>query len=634
VVRWPKALPLAAIVLGGTTLAARPPLRAGELRADGAMLPRAVDRILGDLLVPHASRVTRLSSSHDPWGGNRDADCDDLPEDNGFVQMFAAEGEGRITRLWMNADYVKDIPNDWKEMWIVADGRTVFRGPPLDWFYGKAEFKAPLVLDQEHASGAFISWVPIPYRTSAKILVRGDPHYFQVSHREGPGSANGPTAESVAHFLSEAWWLRVALPETRARITRDAPLAIATGPSLVTSFALSFAPQELTRIRVRIGAQPAFPATYLFGFGAPRTDVAWPSIRSALVYADADTHVLATRLPIPLRVGESMIVESADGRPIDFAWSATTVDDPITRANGAHLVTQYRDARAPAKPTTMALFEADGPLELVSVVEELSDGVPGDRSFLEGDEMIRVDGMRYPIHLGTGTEDYFNSGWYFLGVHSNPLSGLSRLVVTHDEQGWGSALFEYSMHRHHVLDAPIARSGMRMRMEIGAEGAYSKMTVRTFALAYGFSGPRAIAHRRFALDGAAGDESLGAPDAWIESAVDAERGEQAEPFAVRNGPQRTSLRVACPAGADLAGVLVVRSYDADRAPQRATLSIAGRPRGAFYEPRRNWHRRFAQDERWLDLAPDDCARGFVAVDVAADGAAWTESAYDVTLYAR
>lgn len=631
--RWPKALPLVAIVLGGATVAARAPSR-GEGRSDGVLLPSSLDRVLGDLLVPHPSRVTRLSSSHDPWGGNRDADCDDLPREDGYVQMFAAEGEGRITRLWMNADYDKDIPNDWKEMWIIVDGKTVFRGPPVDWFAGKGGFAAPLVLDQTHSSGAYISWVPIAYRASAKILVRGDPHYFQVSHREGPGSANGPTAASVAHFLGDEWWKRTPPPEARAGIARATPLTIATGPTLVTELALHFAREEMPRLRVRIGDQRPFPATYLFGFGAPPAGIAWPTVKSALVFADPDARVLATRLPIPLRAGESLTIENDDERPIDLAWSAATVDDAMTRANGAHVVTQYRDGRAPAQPTTAAVFEASGPLALVSVVEELSDGIPGDRSFLEGDEMIRVDGMRHPIHLGTGTEDYFNAGWYFLGVHSNPLSGLSRLVVTHDEQGWGSALFEYSMHRHHVLDAPVSRSGMRMRMEIGAEGTYSKMTVRTFAFAYGFAGPREIAKSHFRLDAAPGEGVLGAPDEWVESAVDAESGESASPFAVRRGPRTTSLRVACPPGAAIAGALVVRSYDADTAPQRASVSVAGRVRGAFFEPRRNWHRRFAQDERWIDLANDDCLKGFVTIDVAGTSAEWTESAYDVTLFAR
>ena len=49
-----------------------------------------------------------------------------------------------------------------------------------------------------------------------------------------------------------------------------------------------------------------------------------------------------------------------------------------------------------------------------------------DRHFLEGDERIYVDDSLSPSLYGTGTEDYFNGGWYFnrgtfdLPVHGNP----------------------------------------------------------------------------------------------------------------------------------------------------------------------------------------------------------------------
>jgi hypothetical protein len=614
-----------AVVLVVATFAGRAPSRQESAPLPGVLLPSSVDRVLGDLLVPHPSRITRLSSSHDPSGGNRDADTDLLARDGDWVEMFVAEGEGRITRLWMNADYEHDIPSDWRELWIVADGATVFRGDPLDWFGGKAGPVPPMVMDQSHSSGAFVSWVPIAYRAGAKLLVRGDPHYFQVSHREGPGSANGASIASIERFMTDRWWTRVRSPETRARAERRAPVTIATGPALVTELAL--ASPDLARARLRIGDGAPFPATYLFAFGPPR-DGAWPAIASSLVRVDPAAHLLATRTPLPLRAGESIVVE-ADA-PIDFAWSATLAADHTTHANGARVVTQYRDRHAPGAMTTTTLFDAKGPLTLVSIVEELADGRPGDRAFLEGDDMLRTDGMQAPLFLGTGTEDYFNGGWYFLGVHSNPMSGLSRFVVTRDERGWGHALFEYSMHRHHVLDAPVARSGMQMGIEIGPDGSYAPMKVRSFALAYAFDGPRVIARRAFALG--AGDAALGVADEWVESAIDAEVGAEPIRFGVRRGARTTTLRVECPKGERVVGALVVRTYDAASAPQRAAIIVGGRTRSAFFEPRRNPHRRLAQDERYIDL-DRDCDSGTLAIDVRSADAEWTESAYEVVLFA-
>jgi hypothetical protein len=55
--------------------------------------------------------------------------------------------------------------------------------------------------------------------------------------------------------------------------------------------------------------------------------------------------------------------------------------------------------------------------------------------FLEGNEMVYIDGDDHAPIEGTGTEDYFCSGWYFdRGVYSAPYHG----VVIKDEKRRGS----------------------------------------------------------------------------------------------------------------------------------------------------------------------------------------------------
>ena len=54
----------------------------------------------------------------------------------------------------------------------------------------------------------------------------------------------------------------------------------------------------------------------------------------------------------------------------------------------------------------------------------LADG--NTRGYLEGDERVYVDGERTPAIHGTGTEDYYESGWYFnRGTYSTPFHGNS-----------------------------------------------------------------------------------------------------------------------------------------------------------------------------------------------------------------
>src|SRR5262245_26747615 len=117
-------------------------------RSTGRVTPASLhlDPVLADLLAPHPEWVTKLVTSHDPYGGNRDNSFEWAPVDGDYFVLFHARGEGRITRLFMTADPVHDIPKDYKELWIEADDRTIFRGPPQDFFEGNGPFQQPLVL--------------------------------------------------------------------------------------------------------------------------------------------------------------------------------------------------------------------------------------------------------------------------------------------------------------------------------------------------------------------------------------------------------------------------------------------------------------------------------------------------------
>jgi len=83
----------------------------------------------------------------------------------------------------------------------------------------------------------------------------------------------------------------------------------------------------------------------------------------------------------------------------------------------------------------------------------------GGLSFLEGDEMIEVDGEKEPSIRGTGTEDYFNSGWYFnQGEFAAPYHGL---IIKDDSLG------RIAAYRFHVLDVIPFKKSIRALIEHG-----------------------------------------------------------------------------------------------------------------------------------------------------------------------
>lgn len=607
----------------------------------------SLDPIFADMLAFHPERVTRMIGSHDPTGANRDNACEGVPVEGDWRVMFHAKGEGRVVRLWMNADDQIDVPDGWKELWIETDGVTRYRGPVLDFFRGNGPWKAPLVLDHPKSSGAYLSLVPFPYEHEASIKIRGYPYFYQVTYRQGPGTSDGPSAEAIAALLQDDWSKRAPDANVALAIEPSRPVTLARGPTLVRQLSVAVAEKDLARLRLRIGDGASFPLTLLFGFATARTDAAaqdvhpigFPEIHSVFIDSDREKQLLRTRIPLPLRAGESLVLEAAPSSTtaskVDAHVGIDAVQDAVVAQSGVHVVAQYREQYGPGTETTFPVFETTGPSEMISMVEETSEGIPGNRGFLEGDEMVRVDGMRAPLYLGTGTEDYFNGGWYFWGKHSNPLSGLTRFDVLHDEQGWGHALFEHSMYRHHLLDPIVARDGMRFGLEAGETGKYAPIFFRTFALGYAWPSPERVADARFDLNSSDADpDRFGAPQTFVHSPLDAEHGQPPIDFPVRSRKGVTHLRVPCSVESPPSGMLLQRAYDQATAPQLALVRVGKAAADPFFEIFRNDDRRYFEDEAWITLAPEDCRDGFVEVEIDARGSSggFTEVGYEAKLF--
>lgn len=104
------------------------------------------------------------------------------------------------------------------------------------------------------------------------------------------------------------------------------------------------------------------------------------------------------------------------------------------------------------------ILEAEGEGHFVGVNMSMQ---PYGRSlwYLEGDEMIYVDGEKFPSIYGTGTEDYFTSGWYFKnGEFSAPFHGL---IIKDEETG------RIAAYRHHIRDAIPFKKSIKVTIEHG-----------------------------------------------------------------------------------------------------------------------------------------------------------------------
>jgi len=93
-------------------------------------------------------------------------------------------------------------------------------------------------------------------------------------------------------------------------------------------------------------------------------------------------------------------------------------------ANVGYFKTQFRSEQPTTNGLDIVFLDTDGTGHLVGVVESMMG--PLNRGYLEGNERFYVDDSHSPAINGTGTEDFYNGGWYFshgtfsLPTHGNP----------------------------------------------------------------------------------------------------------------------------------------------------------------------------------------------------------------------
>jgi len=114
------------------------------------------------------------------------------------------------------------------------------------------------------------------------------------------------------------------------------------------------------------------------------------------------------------------------------------------------------------KPMLMANVKGKG--HYVGTVMQTQNLDPGMTLFFEGDDIAIVDGEN-TIH-GTGSEDYFNGGWYaFLDTWDRAMS-----LPLHGSLGYSLAYGRTGAYRWHLTDKICFSSSLDYTMEHGPEG--------------------------------------------------------------------------------------------------------------------------------------------------------------------
>ena len=176
--------------------------------------------------------------------------------------------------------------------------------------------------------------------------------------------------------------------------------------------------------------------------------------------------------PMPYHTGARWTLTNMSSKRIDaFYFNIDYTEYDKLPDDQRHFHAQWRRENPTRPGTNYTILEAAGKGHLAGVAMFMQNRQTTGLGFLEGDEMIYIDGQTAPGIYGTGTEDYFSSGWYY---DRGTYSALYHGCVIKDDN-----LNRISTYRWHIEDPKPFETSIRATIEHGTnnntEGDYSSV---------------------------------------------------------------------------------------------------------------------------------------------------------------
>ncbi len=601
----------------------------------GADLPNAFER-LPEQRVP---ALVRQDSSRDRRGFNDDGFAGTysfLYRDDADRYVLVDEaGAGCVERIWFtNLSTSGDLL-----VWIDGESDPTIDLPIEDFVSGATPpFDFPIAGDDIVSSGGFYNYTPICFRTSLKIATTGLPHFYNINFEK---YANG---EGVTPFEND-----IDLAESLADWANagDDPKPPMDGETIVGE--LGVAPGETALVAGREGAGHIAGLRFRLdmpqdetwrdvrlrirfdGAAHPQVDAPLPDFFLAL-HAQIEPRALPVGaadewfycwFPMPFWRGFEVELANDGASTVETEYEVLVADAPYEiHAGHFHALGRSEVTRLGVDYT---MLDAAGRGHYVGSAITMR-GVPV-RLFLEGDERVHVNGSRSPALYGTGTEDYYNGGWYFnQGLFTLPTHG----YVGHTN----TALYDItSVYRFHIADPLPFMDGLHFGIEHDLLNILPAEDYRSVAYWYG------APDRALAL---AATIDVGDPASEAEADYEAEgrlgveldsffEGDRDREHVVEYGYEidmASQFTVAINPHND--GVLLRRTTDAATEGQEARVFVDGEDAGVWRRRGANTWRRMLEDDYLIYAAHTRGKREItVRLENLRDDRPWIEFAWRV-----
>lgn len=619
-------------------------------------------------LLPYLSAGTRTLqvSSFDRGGGDFDFSQGNQNGSGGCLASGGAgcvvaedRGPGEVDSIW----FTRDGGNVTRmgSIRIDLDGRTAIDAPLQSLVDGElgAPFVWPLVANAAQSPAGVYIKVPMPYRQSMRISVAANLQYYHVDYRKFPTADGVSTFSPSDPALDVIATLRAAgaadpkptaLGVTHDHRVVDVPagagvtIGESTGPATISALRLQLrepADQLLAGLRLQIEFDDRTlvdsPLGEFFGAGLGTNTVR--SLMFATIPQSGGPLSLSTWWPMPFARTARVSLINTTGDPVaGIDTDVATTPDPRWPPALDSGRAGYFTARSHAGPTALGQdwFFADesGHGKFVGVSHTVrgartktgySDGAP---YFLEGAERVYTDGSPSPQWYGTGTEDFYEGGWYFNnGTHfSDPLTGQPDQRTA----AGGCADYCVAVYRVMLAEAIGYHSAIRFGIEHGKRNVVQPDYSST-AFLYTRPGDTITPGDEVDPIDPASRLAHGYTDADATDRVlisSFEGNDDGRPIV---GPIRAThspITFHAAIDPDNRGVLLHRTSDQDTGYQSADVAVDGVPVGTWIQPRSNPFHRWLEDTY---IVPESLTAGRALITVTLTpipgSPPWTASRY-------
>lgn len=168
--------------------------------------------------------------------------------------------------------------------------------------------------------------------------------------------------------------------------------------------------------------------------------------------------------PMPFAKSARIEIENLMGDSVALWYSAGYQEVKKLPKNTLYFHAKFNRVKKTKRKENYVILDAKGAGQFAGCVLSMQAYQKEHFLFLEGDEFISVDDDKTPSILGTGTEDYFLSGFYFnKGTFAAPFHGLT---IKDKEKS------RISVYRFRVSDAIPFKKSFHFEIEHGLTWAH------------------------------------------------------------------------------------------------------------------------------------------------------------------